>query len=154
MIEPKNSSALRETGVERNTKDIRRDIANEIENITQTIEQIGGLINKKLDWRKYLNDYPYWALGTAAGLGYLTSGMFQSDTPTKKCAIGSYTDEDHHLLGSLFAVTAGSNLIKATLLGIATKAAVSWITKASSAVAENSSERTRQYGNPIRGDKL
>lgn len=145
MIEPKNPSDLREAGVERNTKDIRRDIAKEIENITQTIEQIGGRINKKLDWRKYLNDYPYWALGAAAGLGYLTSGMFLSGTTPRKCAIGSYTDEDRNSLGSLFAVTAGSSLLKATLLGIATKAAVSWITKASSTVAENSSERTRQY---------
>jgi hypothetical protein len=78
MIEPKNPSDLREAGVERNTKDIRRDIAKEIENITQTIEQIGGRINKKLDWREYLNDYPYWTLGAAAGLSYLTLVMFLS----------------------------------------------------------------------------
>lgn len=145
MIEPKNPSDLREASVERNTKDIRRDIAKEKENITQTIEQIGGRINKKLNWREYLNDYPYWALGAAAGLGYLTSVMFLSGTPPRKSAIGSYTDEDHNSLGSLLAGTAGSGLIKATLLGIATKAVVSWITKASSTVAENSSERTRQY---------
>jgi hypothetical protein len=144
MIEPKNPSDLREAGVERNTKDIRRDIAKEIENITQTIEQIGGRINKKLDWREYLNDYPYWVLGATAGLGYLTSVMSLSGTPPRKSAIGSDTDEDHNSLGSLSAGTAGSSLIKATLLGIATKAAVSWITNASSTVAENSDDRSRQ----------
>jgi hypothetical protein len=144
MIEPKNPSDLREAGVERTTKDIRRDIAKEIENITQTIEQMGGRINKKLDWREYLNDYPYWALGAAAGLGYLTSGMFQSGTTPRERAIGSSTDEDHNSLGSLFAGTAGSGLIKATLLGIATKAAVSWITNAFSTVAANSGERSGQ----------
>lgn len=144
MIEPKKLSDLRKAGVERNTKDIRRDIATEIENITQTIEQIGERINKKLDWRNYLNDHPYWALGAAAGLGYLTSGMFLSGATPRKCAIGSYTDEDRNSLGSQFSVTVGSSMIKAILLGIATKAAVSWITNASSTVAENSSERSRQ----------
>jgi hypothetical protein len=144
MIEPKNPSDLREAGVERTTKDIRRDIAKEIENITQTIEQIGGRINKKLDWREYLNDYLYWALGAAAGLGYLTSGMLLSGTTRGKRAIGSKTDEDHNSLGSLFAGSAGSGMIKTTLLGIATKAAISWITNASSTVAASSGERPGQ----------
>jgi len=144
MIEPKNPDDLRETGVERSTKDIRQDIAKEIENITQTIEQIGGRINKKLDWREYLNDYPYWALGAAAGLGYISSGMILSGTPPGKFSIGSCANEDHNSLGSLSAGTAGTGLIKATLLGIATKAAVSWITNASSTVAANSGERARQ----------
>jgi hypothetical protein len=144
MSAPKNPSNLREAGVERSTKDIRRDISNEIENITQTIEQISGRINKKLEWREYLNDYPYWAMGAAAGLGFLASGMILSGTTPVKCAIGSHDDEDQHTLGSLLAGTAGSGLIKATLLGIATKAAVSWITNVFSKVAENSGERSRQ----------
>jgi hypothetical protein len=145
MIEPKNPSDLREAGVERTTKDIRQDMAKEIENITQTIEQIGGRINKKLDWREYLNDYPYWALGAAAGLGYLTSGIFVSGTTPKACAIGASTDENHNSFGSHLAGTAGFSLIKATLLGIATKSAVRWITNASSTVAANSGERSRQH---------
>jgi hypothetical protein len=144
MIETKNPSELKEVGAERSTKDIRRDIAKEIGNITQTIEQIGGRINKKLDWREYLNDYPYWALGAAAGLGYLASGLFLSDTCPRRRTLASDTDEDHNLLDSLFAGTAGSGLIKATLLGVATKAAVSWMTKASSTIEEKSRESSRQ----------
>jgi hypothetical protein len=144
MIETKNPSELKEVGAERSTKDIRRDIAKEIGNITQTIEQIGGRINKKLDWREYLNDYPYWALGAAAGLGYLASGLFLSDTCPRRRTLASDTDEDHNLLGSLFAGTAGSGLIKATLLGVATKAAVSWMTKASSTIEEKSRDSSRQ----------
>jgi hypothetical protein len=144
MIDPQKQSDLRSVGVERTTKDIRRDIAEEIENITRTIEQIGGRINKKLDWREYLNDYPYWALGAAAGLGYLTSGLFRSGSSPGKSAIGSADDEDHNSLGSLLAGTAGSGLIKATLLGIATKTAVSLITKALSKGADNRGERSRQ----------
>ena len=144
MIETKNPSELKEAGAERSTKDIRRDIAKEIGNITETIEKIGGRINKKLDWREYLNDYPYWALGAAAGLGYLASGIFLSDTRPRRCTLESYTDEDHNSLGSLFAGTAGSGLIKATLLGVATKAAVSWMTNASSTILGKSGERSRQ----------
>jgi hypothetical protein len=144
MIEPKNPSDQREARVERTTQDIRRDIAKEIENITRTIEQIGESINKKLDWREYLNDYPYWALGAAAGLGYLTSGMFLSGRTPRERAIGASTDENHNSFGGHLAGTSGFSLIKATLLGIATKAAVSWITNASSTVAANSGERSRQ----------
>jgi hypothetical protein len=144
MIEPKNPRDLRETGAERTTTDIRRDIAKEKETITQTIEHIGERINKKLDWREYLNDYPYWALGAAAGLGYLTSELFLSGTTPRVNAAGSYTDEDHNSPDSRFAVNAGSSLIKATLVSIATKAAVSWITNTLSTDAENSRKRSGQ----------
>jgi hypothetical protein len=132
MTEPTTLSTNQSAGVERSTRDIRRDIAQEVANITQTIEQIGKRINRKLDWREYLNDYPYWALGAAAGLGYLASGIFRTGDTIGKGESGSNSETDHNSLGDLFAETVGSELVKATLLGIAAKAASSWLLHAAS----------------------
>ena len=74
MTEREYFSNTREANVERSTEDIRQDIAKEKENISQTIEQIGERINEKLAWRGYVKESPYWALGAAAGLGYLPHG--------------------------------------------------------------------------------
>lgn len=140
MIPPKNPSNLREADVDRTTEDIRRVIAEEIESIAQTIEQIGGRINQKLDWREYVHDYPYWALGVAAGLGYLTSGMFPIRSAPGKLATRSSAADERNSPARLFTVPAGSSLITSILLGVATKAAVGWITTASSTVAEKKGE--------------
>jgi hypothetical protein len=141
MTEPTALSTTQSAGVERSTRDIRRDIAQEVANITQTIEQIGKRINRKLDWREHLNDYPYWALGAAAGLGYLASGMSRTGDIPGKGETGSDSETDHNSLGDLFAETVGSELVKATLLGIATKAAASWLLRAASPATGNGGKK-------------
>jgi hypothetical protein len=141
MTEPATHSTSQSAGVERSTRDIRRDIAQEVANITQTIEQIGNRINRKLDWREYLNDYPYWALGAAAGLGYLASGIFRTGGTIGKGESESNNETDHNSLGDLFAETVGSELVKATLLGIATKAAAGWLLHAASPATANGSKK-------------
>ena len=64
-----------EKDVARTTREIRQDVAIRAENISRTVEKIGERFTEKLDWRAYVKDSPYWALGTAVGLGYLASGM-------------------------------------------------------------------------------
>jgi ElaB/YqjD/DUF883 family membrane-anchored ribosome-binding protein len=64
------SGEEKEAGVERSSEDIRQAIAREKENVSQTVEQIGERIKEKMDWRGYVRDSPYWAIGAAAGLGY------------------------------------------------------------------------------------
>jgi hypothetical protein len=105
-----------EVGAGRSTEEIRRDMANEVDNISRTIEQISERINEKLDWREQVKKSPYLALGGAAGIGYLAARTFRkSHTPVNLRDSG-----DSFLVGS----------IKSALLGIATKAAVSWMMKA------------------------
>jgi hypothetical protein len=138
MTEPATHSTIQSSAcVERSTRDIRRDIALEVANITQTIELIGNRINRKLDWREYLSDYPYWALGAAAGLGYLASGMLRTGDTPGNGESGTASETDHNSLSDLFAETVGSELVKATLLGIATKAAANWLLHAASPAAAN-----------------
>lgn len=132
MAERGYLSNTREADVERSTEDIRRDIAKGGENISQTVEQIGERIKEKLDWRGYVKDSPYWAMGAAAGLGYLASGMFIKRTTRMERIMDSIAEEVRYSLGGLVARTAGPGLIKVTLLGIATKAAAGWIKNAAS----------------------
>ena len=132
MDEREYSSTTREAPVERSTEDIREDIAQEKENISLTVEQIGERINEKLDWRGYVKDSPYWAIGAAAGLGYLGSRVFIKRTTPVERIIGSIAEEVRGSIGGLLAGAAGSGLIKVTLIGIATKVAADWIKNATS----------------------
>ena len=147
MAEREYLSNTREADVERSTEDIRQDIAKGEENISQTVEQIDERIQEKLDWREYVKDSPYWALGAAAGLGYLASRMFITRTTPMERIMGSIAEEVRDSLGGLLAGAAGPGLIKVTLLGIATKAAASWIKNATStAVASGGAGPRPQTG--------
>jgi hypothetical protein len=122
----------READVERSSEDIRKDIARGGDNISQAVDEIDERIKKKLDWREYVKDYPYWALGAAAGLGYFASRIFIPRTTPMERIMGSIAEEARDSLGNLLARAAGPGLVKVTLLGIAVKAAANWINNATS----------------------
>jgi ElaB/YqjD/DUF883 family membrane-anchored ribosome-binding protein len=143
MTEREHPSNTKQADVERSAEDIRQDIAKEKENISQTVEQIGERINEKLDWRGYVKGSPYWALGAAAGLGYLASRMFLTRTTPMERIMRPIAEEVRDSLGGLLAGAAGSGLIKMTLMGIATKAAASWIKSATSTAVASDGAVTR-----------
>ena len=132
MVDKEYPSKTREADVERSTEDIRQDIAKGGNNISQTVEQIGERIQEKLDWRGYVKDSPYLALGAAAGLGYLASRMLITRTSPMERIMASIAEEVRDSLGGLLARAAGPGLIKVALLGIATKAATGWVKNATS----------------------
>ena len=138
MTEREHPSNTREADVERSSEDIRQDIAKEKESISQTVEQIGERIKEKMDWRGYVKDSPYWALGAAVGLGYLASRMFIRRTTPMERIMRPIAEEVRDSLGGLLAGAAGSGLIKVTLMGIATKAAANWIKNATSTAVASS----------------
>jgi hypothetical protein len=141
MAEREHQRTLREADVERSTEDIRQDIAKGEHDISRTLDQIDERIREKLDWREYVKDSPYWALGAAAGLGYLASRVFIPRTTPMEQIIGPIAREIRHSLGNLIAGAAGPGLIKVALLGIATKAAAGLIRNAAStAVAGDRAE--------------
>lgn len=136
MAERDNLTSPKEADVERSTEDIRQDIAKGEEDISKTVEQIGERIKEKLDWRGYVKDSPYWALGAAAGLGYLASGMFRKRATPMEQIMGSIAEKVRDPRGGMLARATPPGLIKVTLLGIATKAAARWLKNlASTAVA-------------------
>lgn len=122
----------KEADVERSSEDIRQDIAKGKEDISHKVDQIGERIKESLDWREYVKDSPYWAMGAAAGLGYLASRVFKTRTTPMERIMGAIAGEVHHALDGLIAGAAGPGLMKVTLLGIATKAAAGWIKNATS----------------------
>jgi len=117
----------KEADVERSSEDIRQDIAKGKEDISHKVDQIGERIKESLDWREYVKDSPYWAIGAAAGLGYLASRVFKRRTTPMDRIMGAVAGEVHDALDGLIAGAAGPGLMKVTLLGIATKAAAGWI---------------------------
>jgi len=143
MAERDNLTNPKEVDVERSTEDIRQDIAKGEAEISQTVEQIGERIKEKLDWRGYVKDSPYWALGAAAGLGYLASRAFIPRTTPMERIMDSIAEKVRDSLGGVLAGAAGPGLIKATLLGIATKAAVSWIKQTTSTAAASGGAEPR-----------
>lgn len=132
MAEGKHSSKEKEANFERSSEEIREDIANERENISRTVDQIGERIQEKTDWREYVKDSPFWAIGAAAGLGYLASRLFITRTTPMERIVTTLADGVHDSLDGLHARSASPGLIKLTLLTIATKAAADWIKNASS----------------------
>ncbi len=132
MAERENPNNAKETVVQRTTEDIRQDIARGEEDISQTVERIGERLQEKLDWRGYVKDSPYLAVGVAAGLGYLASGLFVKRTTPMERFMGSIAEKVQDSLGGPRAEDVGLDLVKATLLGIATKAASAWIKNAAS----------------------
>lgn len=130
MAEREYPGNTEEADAERSSAAIRQDIAKGNAHLSQTVGQIGERIKEKLDWREYVNDSPYWAIGTAVGLGYLVSGMFIKRTTPMERIMDSVADEVRDALSGKIVGAAGSGLIRLTLQGIAVKAAVSWIKKA------------------------
>jgi len=123
MAERAHPSNKNEPDVERSSEDIRQDIAKEKEKISRTVDQINERINDKLDWREYVKDSPYWAIGAAAGLGYLAARVFMTRTTPMERIMGSIAGEVRNSLGGLIVGAAGPGLIKVTLQVMATKAA-------------------------------
>ncbi|MBF0496788.1 MAG: hypothetical protein HQK58_09490 [Deltaproteobacteria bacterium] len=132
MAKKESTSNTREADVERSTEDIRQDIAKGEDNISQTVHKIDERIKETLDWREYVKDSPYLALGAAAGLGYLASRMFIRRTTPMERIMGSIAEEVRDSLSGVLAGAAGPSLVKVGLLGIATKAAAGWIKNATS----------------------
>ena len=61
----------------RSAQEIREDIAAKREAITETVDRLGERIHQSLDWHSYVAEHPYVAIGAAAGLGMLVSGIFK-----------------------------------------------------------------------------
>jgi len=134
MARKTQQSDEKEADAERSSEDIRQDIAKEKENISQKVDQIGERIKEKLDWREYVKDSPYWAIGAAAGLGYLASRVFIPRPTPMERIMGPIAEG---LRGSI----GGPGLVQMILLGIATKAAARWIKSAPSTAGKSGSAR-------------
>jgi len=127
-----------DTTLERSAEKIRHDIADKRESLSKTVDRLEERIHQTLDWREYISDHPYAALGIAAGLGFLIWGIFRP-RPTSRERIMEALAESAEGLADRFGET-GSNLplekesglgraVKATVTTAATKAALDLLSR-------------------------
>jgi hypothetical protein len=118
---------------DRSTEEIRQDIAKEKEKISQKVDELGERIKEKLDWREYAKDSPYWVLGVGVGLGFLASKVIIPRTTPMERIMGTIADEVRGSFGNMIPDAVNDSrpgLVKMTLVGMATKAANTWLKKA------------------------
>jgi len=138
---------------ERSAEEIRQDIAARRESISETVDRLGDRIHETLDWREYVVEYPYIALGLAAGLGFLVAGIFKfkrEPTPRERIydALAEITEDvTDRVRGSIQDVVpkkgGPGRTLKAAATAAVTKAALDFAKKkATEAFAGRSQEQT------------
>jgi ElaB/YqjD/DUF883 family membrane-anchored ribosome-binding protein len=108
-------------GRPRSAEQLRQTIAAEKELISETVEQMTEKIRDTMDWRSYVRQHPYLALGVAAGIGYVLSGLFRRRaTPAEQIAqtINRLRDRNDN---------QSESATKMLLVSLATKAATDWL---------------------------
>jgi hypothetical protein len=113
----------------RSSQEIREDIAAKREAITETVDRLGERIHQTLDWHSYVAEHPYVAIGAAAGIGVLVSGIFKRrPSPRDRMidalaeTIEDITDRVRGNLDDVIRTKSASptNRIKTVFTGIAT----------------------------------
>lgn len=131
------ATRLRTAGdpAERSAEEIRQDIAAKRETITETVDKLGDKIHETLDWREYIAQYPYVALGVAAGLGLLISGIFKRNpSPTERMvdaladSVEEITDRFRDSLGDVIPKKTGpGRTVKAAITAAVATAATNYV---------------------------
>lgn len=131
---------------ERSARKIREDIAAKRETISETVDKLGERINQTLDWREYVAQYPGVALGLAAGVGFLVSGIFRREPTPQERIMDAVADIADDLTDRISDVAGdvikrklvSGKTVKAALFAMVTKAAVDFAKqKALTALAGN-----------------
>lgn len=137
---------------DRSAHEIRQDIAAKRETISETVDKLGERIHQTLDWREYVGQYPGVALGLAAGVGFLVSGIFKHEPTPQERIMDAVADIADDLTDRISDVAGdvikrklvSGKTVKAALFAMVTKAAVDFAKqKALTAMAGNN----RQSGN-------
>jgi ElaB/YqjD/DUF883 family membrane-anchored ribosome-binding protein len=122
---------------ERSAEDIRRDIASTRDSITETVDQLSNRFGQKLDWRTYVSDHPLAALGVAAGIGFLASGLFKRRGSSKHRVTDVLADAVEDLTDRFRYQLDGLGLKRPGLKGTIKTAAAGAIARAATAYLRN-----------------
>jgi hypothetical protein len=117
---------------DRSAREIREDIAAKRETISETVDKLGERIHQTLDWREYVAEYPAVALGVAAGIGFLVSGIFRREPSPQERIMDAVADIAEDLTDRISDVAGdvikrklvSGKTVKAALFAMMTKAAV------------------------------
>lgn len=133
MAERNNIATQTRAGDDEDTRSaeaIRQDIAAKRDTISETVDKLGDRIHETLDWREYIGDYPMVAIGVAAGVGFLVSGIFKHRPTPQERIMDAVADITEDLTDRVSSV-AGTALKKKLISGKTVKAALTaTVTKA------------------------
>ncbi len=152
MVERHNLAtrdAVDETSSERDTDQIRQDIAARRESITETVDKISERVQRTLDWREYIGEYPLASLGIAAGVGFLVAGIFKPRPSPGDRILEALSETVEDITGRVRAQLDSSPLqsagstqsVKAVAAALATKAVVSYLSNQWTASTNRNSTR-------------
>jgi ElaB/YqjD/DUF883 family membrane-anchored ribosome-binding protein len=114
----------------RSAEAIRQDIAAKRETISETVDKLGERIQETLDWREYIAEYPVVAIGLAAGVGLLVSGIFKHRPTPQERIMDAFAELTEDLTDRVSGI-AGDVIKKKLISGKTVKAAATaMVTKA------------------------
>jgi ElaB/YqjD/DUF883 family membrane-anchored ribosome-binding protein len=116
--------SVEDATLERSAEEIRHDISDKRESLSKTVDRLGERIHQTLDWREYIGDHPYAALGIAAGLGFLIWGIFRPHPTSGERIIEALAESAEGLTDRFRETVSNSPLEKESGLGRAVKATV------------------------------
>lgn len=108
---------------DRSAHEIRQNIAATRETISETVDKLGERINQTLDWREYVAEYPAVALGLAAGIGFLISGIFKRNPTPQERMLDAVADMTEDITDRVMGI-AGNVIKRKMISGRTVKAAV------------------------------
>jgi ElaB/YqjD/DUF883 family membrane-anchored ribosome-binding protein len=143
---------------ERSAEAIRQDIAAKRDSISETVDKLGERIQETFDWREYVGNYPWVALGLAAGVGFMVAGLFKRQPSPRERIMDAiaevsedFTDRLRDAIGDAVpAKRSGINkTLKAALTATVSKAAMDFAkAKASELMAGNQRQGGGRQGPP------
>lgn len=136
---------------ERSAHEIRQDIAAKRETIADTVDKLGERIHQTFDWREYVASYPAIALGLAAGVGLVVSGIFaRKPTPQERImeAIAEITEDLTDRVSDVAGDVMKRTVISSAVSGKTVKAAITaMVTKAAIDFAKQKARQAWLEGN-------
>ena len=139
-----NSGSKFGGGGERSSDEIRNDIAARRESITHTVGQIGDKIHQAMDWKGYVERYPYAAIGLAVGTGLVIGGLLRRKRSPTERIVDALVDKAEELgdnlrdsARKLIFKTAAPSLFRGTVYGIAGKVLMQYLQNRAAHAAGN-----------------
>ncbi len=143
---------------ERSAEEIRQDIAARRESITETVDRLSDRLQATFDWRTYVARHPLAAVGVAAGLGILVSGIFKPrPTPMQRIqhaladSIKEFGGQFRSQLSDSPPSPSISQTLKGAMTGFLMKSATEYLRNRYLGLQEDEPRETNQksdYNNP------
>lgn len=118
----------------RSAEEIRQDIAAKRESISETVDRLSDRVQETFDWRTHVIRHPLAAIGVAAGLGVLVSGIFKPrPTPMERIqeafadGFEDFSGQIRSQLTGMLVKPAVTQTVKAAATGFLVKAAAEYL---------------------------